>query len=163
MATIKDWKDVTLGMFQRMNEISKREDESDRVVGFVALFNGMTEDDVLNLPLDKFKDYVKDLGWMNTPPDIEQPKEEYKINGNDYVLTMNFHKLTTAQYIDFQGYVKSDDYSQMLSVFLIPKGKKYNDGYDVYKVQQDLKTMPVGEVLGLMGFFIILYRSWSRA
>ena len=160
---VKDWKDVTLGMFQRMNEISKREDESDRVVGFVALFNGMTEDDVLNLPLDKFKDYVKDLGWMNTPPDIEQPKEEYKINGNDYVLTMNFHKLTTAQYIDFQGYVKSDDYSQMLSVFLIPKGKRYNDGYDVYKVQQDLKTMPVGEVLGLMGFFIILYRSWSRA
>lgn len=160
---VNDWKQVDLGTFQRMNEISQRENEIERVVGYVALFNGMLEDDVLALPLDKFREYMKDLAWMNTPPDIEQPREEYVINGNHYVLTMNFHKLTTAQYIDFQSYTKSEDYSQMLSVFLIPKGKKYGEGYDMWEVQKDLKYMPVGEVLGLMGFFIILYRSWSRA
>lgn len=160
---INGWNDVTLGMWMRMNEISQRENEIERIVGFVALFNGMTEDDVLALPLDEFKKYMAEMGWMNTPPDIEQPKQEYVINGTTYELTMNFHKLTTAQYIDFQSYTKSEDYSQMLSVFLIPKGKKYGEGYDVFKVQMDLKEMPVGEVLGLMGFFIILYRSWSRA
>lgn len=160
---IKDWKDVTLGIWEKMEEITQRENEVERVVGFVALFNDMTEDDVLAMPLDKFRSYVNDLGWMNTPPDIEQPKEEYTINGKTYTLTMNFHKLTTAQYIDFQSYSKSNDYSQMLSVFLIPKGKKYNDGYDAMEVQRDIKTMPVQEVLGLMGFFMVLYRSWSRA
>lgn len=160
---VKDWKDVNLGMWQRMNEITQREDEIQRIVGFVALFNNMTEDDVLAMPLDEFKERMKELAWMNVPPEIEQPKEEYTINGKQYVLTMNFHKLTTAQYIDFQSYTKSEDYSQMLSVFLIPKGKKYGEGYDVFETQQDLKQMPVGEVLGLMGFFIVLYRSWSRA
>ncbi|MBO7387381.1 MAG: hypothetical protein J6U15_06210 [Lachnospiraceae bacterium] len=160
---IKDWSDVTLSTWMRMNEITARENEIERIVGFVALFNEMTEDEVLALPLDKFKEYMAQMGWMNTPPDIEQPKQEYTINGKTYVLTMNFHKLTTAQYIDFQSYTKSEDYSQMLSVFLIPKGKKYGEDYDVYEVQQDLKQMPVQEVLGLMGFFIILYRSWSRA
>ena len=160
---VKDWKDVNLGMWQRMNEITQREDEIQRIVGFVALFNDMTEDDVLAMSLDEFKAHMKELAWMNTPPEIEQPKEEYTINGKQYVLTMNFRKLTTAQYIDFQSYTKSEDYSQMLSVFLIPKGKKYGEGYDVFETQQDLKQMPVGEVLGLMGFFIILYRSWSAA
>lgn len=160
---VKDWKDVNLGMWQRMNEITQREDEIQRIVGFVALFNNMTEDDVLAMPLDEFKERMKELAWMNVPPEIEQPKEEYTINGKQYVLTMNFHKLTTAQYIDFHSYTKSEDYSQMLSVFLIPKGKKYGEGYDVFEVQQDLKQMPVGEVLGLMGFFIVLYRSWSAA
>lgn len=160
---IKDWNDVTLGIWMRMNEITARENEIERIVGFVALFNEMTEDEVLALPLDKFKEYMAQMGWMNTPPDIEQPKKEYVINGHTYELTMNFHKLTTAQYIDFQSYTKSEDYSQMLSVFLIPKGKKYGDGYDVFEVQQDLKQMPVREVLGLMGFFMVLYRSWSRA
>lgn len=160
---IKDWKDVTLGIWMRMNEITARENEIERIVGFVALFNNMTEDEVLALPLDKFKEYMAQMGWMNTPPDIEQPKKEYVINGHTYELTMNFHKLTTAQYIDFQSYTKSEDYSQMLSVFLIPKGKKYGEGYDVFEVQQDLKQMPVQEVLGLMGFFMVLYRSWSRA
>lgn len=160
---INGWEDVTLGIWQRMNEISQREDEIQRIVGFVALFNNMTEDDVLAMPLDEFKERMKELAWMNVPPEIEQPKEEYTINGKQYVLTMNFHKLTTAQYIDFQSYTKSEDYSQMLSVFLIPKGKKYGEGYDVFETQQDLKQMPVGEVLGLMGFFIVLYRSWSRA
>lgn len=160
---INDWKDVTLGMFQRMNEISQRESEVDRVVGFVALFNDMTEEEVLALPLDEFRKYMGKLEWMNTPPDIEQPKQEYVINGTTYELTMNFHKLTTAQYVDFQSYTKSEDYAQMLSVFLIPKGKKYGEGYDVFETQQDMKALPVQEVLGLMGFFIILYRSWSRA
>ena len=160
---IKDWKDVTLGIWMRMNEITARENEIERIVGFVALFNNMTEDEVLALPLDKFKEYMAQMGWMNTPPDIEQPKKEYVINGHTYELTMNFHKLTTAQYIDFQSYTKSEDYSQMLSVFLIPKGHKYGDDYDVFEVQQDMKQMPVQEVLGLMGFFIILYRSWSAA
>lgn len=163
MATIKDWEDINLGMFQRMNEISTRDEEIERVVGFVALFNDLTEEEVLDLPLDKFKAYIKEMAWMNTPPEPAMPREDYVINGKEYKLTMNFHKLTTAQYIDFQGYSKSDDYSQMLSVFLIPKGHKYGDGYDVYEVQEDLKTLPVQEVLGLMGFFIVLYRSWSAA
>lgn len=160
---IKDWNDVTLGTWMRMNEITARENEIERIVGFVALFNNMTEDEVLALPLDKFKEYMAQMGWMNTPPDIEQPKKEYVINGHTYVLTMNFHQLTTAQYIDFQSYSKSEDYSEMLSVFLIPKGHKYGDDYDVFEVQQDMKQMPVQEVLGLMGFFIVLYRSWSAA
>ena len=159
---INGWKDVTLGISMRMNEISKREDEMERIVGFVALFNDMTEDEVLALPLDEFKRHIAEMGWLDTPPDIEQPRKEYVINGHTYELTMDFHKLTTAQYVDFQSYTKSEDYSQMLSVFLIPKGKKYGD-YDVWDVQIDLRDMPVGEVLGLMGFFIILYRSWSRA
>ncbi len=159
---IKDWKDVTLGILMRMNEISRREDEMERIVGFVALFNDMTEDEVLALPLDEFKRHIGEMGWLDTPPEIEQPRKEYVINGHTYELTMDFHKLTTAQYVDFQSYTKSEDYSQMLSVFLIPKGKKYGE-YDVWDVQIDLREMPVGEVLGLMGFFMVLYRSWSRA
>lgn len=160
---INGWKDVTLGIFERMNEISQLEDETERAVELIALFSGMKVEDVLDLPLDKFKNLMIETSWMNTPPDIEQPREEYTINGKKYVLTMNFHKLTTAQYIDFQSYSKGTNYRQMLSVFLIPKGHKYGDGYDVFEVLNDLSTMPVGEVLGLMGFFIILYRSWSAA
>lgn len=163
MATIKSWNDVDLGLFQRMGEIAQREDEMDKMVGLVALFNGLKEEEVLDLPLDKFKAYIDEMGWMNTPPEPTMPREDYVINGKEYTLTMNFHKLTTAQYLDFQSYAKSEDYSQMLSVFLIPKGKKYNDGYDMFEAQQDMRTMPVQEVLGLMGFFIILYRSWSKA
>ena len=160
---IKDWNDVTLGTWMRMNEITARENEIERIVGFVALFNNMTEDEVLALPLDKFKEYMAQMGWMNTPPDIEQPKKEYVINGHTYELTMNFHKLTTQQYIDFQTFSKDNNYREMLSVFLIPRGHKYSDNYDILEVQKELADMPVQEVLGLMGFFIILYRSWSRA
>ena len=160
---INGWKDVTLGIFNRMNEISQLDDEMERAVELIALLSGMKVDDVLALPLDKFKAMMAETGWMSTPPDIEQPREEYTINGKQYVLTMNFHKLTTAQYIDFQSYSKDSDYSKMLSVFLVPKGKKYGEGYDALEVINDVSTMPVGEVLGLMGFFIILYRSWSQA
>ena len=160
---INGWNEVTLGIFQRMTEISEMEDEALRVVALVALFSGMREEEVMDLPLDKFKTMVQEISWMNTPPDIKQPRENYTINGKEYVLTMNFHKLTTGQYIDFQSYVNDPDYAKMLSVFLIPKGHKYNDGYDIFEVIQDMYTLPVEEVLGMMGFFIILYRSWSRA
>lgn len=161
--TIEGWGDVDLRMMKRINEINEMEDEMEKMIALVAFFNHMKEDDVLELPLDEFKKHMAALGWMDTPPEISMPREEYVINGNTYVLTMNFHKLTTAQYLDFQSYTKSKEWEQMLSVFLIPKGKSYNNGYDVYEVQKDLLDMPVGEVLGLMGFFTVLYRSWSAA
>ena len=161
--TIEGWGNVDLRTMKRINEINEREGEMEKLIGLVALFNHMKEDDVLELPLDDFNAMIRDLGWMDEPPEMVMPKQEYEVNGHTYELTGNFHKLTTAQYLDFQSYSKSKDWEQMLSVFLVPKGKTYNNGYDVYEVQQDLLDMPVGEVLGLMGFFMIQYRSWSAA
>lgn len=161
--TIEGWGNVDLRTMKRINEINERDGEMEKLIGLVALFNHMKEDDVLELPLDDFNAMIRDLGWMDEPPEMVMPKQEYEVNGHIYELTGNFHKLTTAQYLDFQSYSKSKDWEQMLSVFLVPKGKTYNNGYDVYEVQQDLLDMPVGEVLGLMGFFMIQYRSWSAA
>ena len=61
--------------------------------------------------------------------------------------------VTTAQYVDFTNYSKSNDISKMLSVFMIPEGHKYNDGYDMLQVINDINDLPVTVVNDAAFFF----------
>ena len=41
----------------------------------------------------------------------------------------------------------------MLSIFLIPQGHKYNDGYDMDEVMDDLLCLSIPDALGVCNFF----------
>lgn len=160
------WSDITLNQFEKIMDIQDKYEDIERMIALVGLFNDMTQDEVLTLPVPEFKKYIEGLAWMEEQPEIKQPQGEYTLNGKKYILTMNYHKLTTAQYIDWQSYVKDSTnkrFRLMLSVFLIPKGHKYQDGYDVEEVMEDLGVMCIEDALALSAFFLIWYRSLSRA
>ena len=48
----------------------------------------------------------------------------------------------------------------MLSCFLVPRGKEYNEGYDILDVHNAIREeMSVAEVLALLAFF---FKSWEK-
>ena len=64
--------------------------------------------------------------------------------------------MTVAQYLDFQQLVPEgfgNRPAEMLSVFLVPDGHNYNDGYDKETVLDDMYEMSVPEGLGIADFF----------
>ena len=67
--------------------------------------------------------------------------------------------MTTAQFVDYQNYSKENpvDISKCLSVFIIPKGHTYNDGYDLKQVQEDIKDLDMVTINTLAFFFKKLY------
>ena len=63
--------------------------------------------------------------------------------------------ITTAQYVDYQNYMKEEhiDLQKVISVFLIPEGHNYNDGYNMKEVIADIDDMRFVDAQAL-GFFI---------
>ena len=65
--------------------------------------------------------------------------------------------METGQYIDFQTYAPDLDKClvEFLSVILVPKGHRYNEGYDILEVQKAIREeMSVSDGVSLAGFFL---------
>lgn len=161
---IENYKEMCLGDYLRLLEIyqddSRSEDDKDLLA--VALLNGMSEDEVLNLSIPEYLALKEKAGFLFYLPQKEKLKKEYKIGEYTCTLMKDYRQMTAFQYIDFKEFAKSDGehFAQMLAVALIPKGKTYNAGYDAFDLAREIKTeMSILDCLAIRDFFL---RKWAR-
>lgn len=144
------WNDVTLEQFNRLQELVQIEDETERVVAIAEYFLG---EDITDLPLAEFKEKVKTLSFLTEPiPEIRLPKK-LTINGRKYHMDCLLGNVNTSQYIDYTNHSKTNELNKMMSVFIIPDGHKYNDGYDMVEVMNDINNIPITIVNAAAFFF----------
>jgi len=101
---------------------------------------------------------VRELEFVGTDVVPSEVKKDYILNGRKYTLQKAINHISPAQYIDFNNYLKDGEidekYADILSVFLIPEGMKYNDGYDIDEVKDDInKYMCITDALGIFSYF----------
>ena len=135
------------------------EDDITKQAELVAIIEGISVDEVLNMPINESAQKVKSLDFLN-----EFHMNEFKniksipMHGKTYNVITDMSKLTTAAFIDYNTYTKlsfRDAYDKILSCFIIPAGFIYNDGYDVVEVQKVIReNLPWAEVQGLLGFLV---------
>lgn len=141
-----DWSEITFNEFQQIDQIINADiNETYKMSNILSLLSGESLEYIENLPLRTFNTLVSKISFLQTPlPRIEH-KDSYIINGKEYVLKANISDITTAQYVDYQNYTKDKncDYTQIMSVFLIPKDHNYNDGYDIDEVMKDVGNISI--------------------
>lgn len=155
---MKELKNLTIKEYYEYEEMLKA--DTPDVFGIFELFG----EDATKMPFDEFEKKMREIQNMHIPSD-EGVHKYYKLNGKRYKASLNHLKLSAGQFIDFQSYMKDFKMEEVLSVFLIPQTKswrgwstpKYNDGYDVLKVQEDiLNHMTIGQANNLRAFFLKL-------
>ena len=149
--TIMDWKDIKYRTLLDIREAANIEDENERVF---AIMEAVFGEDVLDLPLKDFNEKCKELQFLQKEIPNDLHVKDIKVNGREYYFDGLLGKITTAQYIDFQNFQKNNDEQKSFSVFIIPKGHKYNDGYDMEQVFKDILDMPVPILFSASFFFI---------
>lgn len=161
---IDNYRKLPIGKYMDIVALCETEmDEVERRVKIVAILTGLSEDEILNLPLPKFTEYsaaAKFLDKLCPENLIPAVSKSYPVGGFVLVPVTDMRKITTAQYIDFQTFSKDKEkyLVEMLSCFLVPKGCDYNDGYDIADVHAAIREeMSVAEVLALLAFF---FKSW---
>lgn len=112
-----------------------------------------------NMPYQQFSHYLNGVADL-LKYEIPSTKiyDKYEINGVVYVLNPNISDMTTAQYVDFRKYASEDmsvnNFNNILSIFLIPEGREYNDGYDINKVKSDIDNhMTIVDANSIAVFF----------
>lgn len=160
------WKDISIKKVKEINEAIANTPDDETVWALIGICYSMTPEEVDNLPLRKAEEYARGISFLNTEPAPAVAKKSYVLNGRKYNATLDFTKVTTAQYIDFQGaWPDSQEHPErILSIILIPDGHRYNDGYDTTEVQQDIENyLSCTDSMGLTLFFCRLLRLSIRS
>ena len=164
MKIIDNYRDLPIGMYLDICEIDRREDLDDlaKQVMTIAILTGRAEEEIYNLPLEQYRTLAAKTAFLTKEYDGEVLRAKtYGINGMVLIPVEDYRKVTTAQYVDFQTFAKDPERNivELLSCMLIPKGKKYNQDYDVLELQNALRMhLSVADALSLLAFFFVQYQ-----
>lgn len=150
------WDLLTLAEANQIEQIMSADIPSDyKAVNLLSVLSGEDVSLFENMPLNQFTQIIKVIDFLTTEmPDVKV-QNSYEINGHKYVVKADIPSISTAQYIDYQNYMREQpiDLQKVISVFLIPEGHLYNDGYDMNEVWSDINDMKIVDAKAL-GFFI---------
>lgn len=165
---IDNYNDLTVGKYQEIRVLLNGEivDEYSTNIQLVSILSDMTEDEVLSLELTQYKALNQKLSFLLQEPQKRMIANVYKIGGYELETMLAIDKMSVAQYVDYQTFVKDMDkfLVEMLSIFLIPKGHKYNEGYDIIEVQKAIRdNLSIVDAMSLSAFFLLWYQSLTKA
>ena len=152
---ITAYKDLTIKKYKEIMAISDMETEDiDKQVKLISILSDFTEDDVYNLPLDKYGEYVDNLSFLfKEPKPLTRLPDTITLGDVKYIVLKRVDRMTAGQYIDLQTYMKENlGVEYILSTILIPKGKRYGD-YDPIDVVSDISEyLDVETAMGIAFF-----------
>lgn len=151
-----NWKDLNLKTFKKLEQAIKVEEEEPLFKNalIVQAIFGVNVD---NLTVQELGKYIKELEFLSQECPKVLAKTKYTVNENKYTVKLDLSKMSVTQYMDYQELVKTQDYAKILTVFIIPEGHNYNDGYDIKQVENDINDMLVIDVLAIYNFFTIAF------
>lgn len=158
------WNNISVGEFVEIRAILKDADRDswDKQVALAALLQGITEEELLNLPLDKATEVFGLLNGLDRPPKRSRIRQLYRV-GRWTLKVTQAQEMTVAQWVDFQQYGRDMDRNlvEILSVALVPVGKTYNTGYDIGELKNDIRSrVMIPDALAVCFFF---QRRWLQS
>lgn len=163
---IDNYKKLSIRKYIELQEMElEGREEIDVQVNILSILNDMTEDEICDLPLDEYKKLVVASSFLKTPPvPNDKIADTITINKTKYNVIKNIKKLTAGQYIDYQNYIKNKDLKMLpyiLSVFIIPDGKKYGDNLE--ETIEDIYNLSIIDAISLSAFFLRKWESLTKA
>ena len=141
-----DWENITIEKYYNIKDILDDETDDDitKNVKLVAVITDKDEDEVWNMDMAEAGEYISRLQFLNKFELPKNPNMKIKLPSYDLVVIKDLSKINVAQYVDFQNFVKmplKESMEKILSIFLIPEGCKYNDGYDIIDLQKEITLL----------------------
>ena len=156
-----DYKALDLGRYMKIDRILHTPQEDiDKQVQIVAVLADMTEDEVLHLPLTDYAAMAAQTAFLGKQCEpAEMDGKPITLQGMRLVPVTDYRRINTAQYVDFQTLAKDFPATipELLSCFLLPEGKDYNEGYDIAEVHKAVLSLMLPEALGLTAFFLLSF------
>ncbi len=165
---IESFRELLIGRYMDILAITgdRNLEELDKQVKVLSVLSGLGEEEILDLPLPEYKSMVARMRFLEkAPEDVHSTvAKSYAIGGFELVPVTDFRKMTAAQYIDFQTFTADGvekRYVEILSCFMVPKGKSYCKDYDVTDVHNAIReNLTVTDTLSLYAFF---FGSWRES
>ena len=165
---IESYDKLPLCKWFEINDILVSEDaDIDKQTDIICVLGDYDRDYVEGLRLDEYAKLVQKTKFIIEQPKVSLPEETYTLGEFKLEPMLNAKDMNVAQYTDYSTYLQLDDMQErmigLISVFLIPKGKKYNDGYSIDKVKELILTeLTVDKAMSLSAFFLDYTKAWLK-
>lgn len=162
------WKDISISKFEQIHYIFNSDlTDIEKVVEIWSILNNCSSDSIYNLPKSELDNISKEVDYFFKSSQETNISPVYVINGTKYNLTTSADKMIAGQYIDYTNTLESitehnywQKASLLLAILLIPKGYKYNNGYDIIKLQDEIyNSFSIIDAKAITNFFFLLLKS----
>lgn len=157
---IDSYEKLTIAKYRELLNLEKSEDEMENLLDILSVLSDEPTEVLLKLPIDDFKDMVAKTAFLKERPKIsDRCPSSITIKGVKYNVEKDVKKMNVGQYIDYKQYFKEDEdlvknLHYIMTIFIIPVGKKYGDGYDVNELAEIINdNMSVTAAIGISNFF----------
>lgn len=166
------WEKISVNVFEKLTrkieeaEVTGNNDVDllNKQIAILSVLCDVDEDVIGDLRSSEFSALVNKTNFLNEPLK-KDVLTKITLNEKEYDIFLNIGDMTMSQYIDFQTlFPKRDkEFKRMLSIFIIPKGCSYNDGYNIEDVINDIgEYMPITDANNIMFFFALAYQSLTK-
>lgn len=169
-----NWLTITLGQYMELMELIKSSEElkesklTDMDIMF-EIVRCLYGDEAENLTLPEYTKLLASLSFLGESIPKISVKKFYELGGKKYKCNMDLSKVIGNQYIDYMNYVRqekgNENLSKLVSVFLIPEGCKYNEGYDINEVinliEDEMKIIDVNAIAFFLPNFLNTYMVYT--
>lgn len=167
---IDSYDKLTIKKYRELASLENT-DDMEYGVDILSILCDIAPEELMEMPLDEFTKLMQQAKFLNKQIDRKDYKKLGKkltVNGKEYTVVRNARDLTAGQYIDYKAYTSRDNFLEMLpyilTIFLIPSGKKYNNGYDVAELAEEFDNhMGLQTALAISDFFLHQSTTWIRA
>lgn len=162
---IDSYDKLTVGKWLELKNVNLEQDDIDIQADILSVLTDKTVDELMLLPIPEYQSLVQTSTFLNTEPKtLTKLPETLKLEDKEFYIHQKVEKMTAGQYIDYQSYLKDNDYAHILPCFIIPKGKKYGEDYDIEEVSQIIcNNLPITVALTISRFFFLQYLSLTQA
>lgn len=137
------WDQVPITIYRQIVDVYEDEmsSQQEKDLSALAILCGVPEEDIWNMQVQEINELRLKIKWLNDFSFKKKSKIKHiKVGDIKCDVMANLQEMTVSQYVDFQQYWSVQDWNskieKVLSVFIIPEGKKYGEGYDVTEFQQ---------------------------
>lgn len=165
----KNWKEISVNTFSRLRNIDYKQDGGEfemlnANIELLSILCDCDEDVISNLTTSEFTYLLNQTAFLRDMPKVKI-EDTYIINGTTYKVFLSLKQMSVAQYVDFQTYFKDQQkyFKELLSIFLIPKGMKYGEGYNIDDTINDIgEYLSIVDANSILFFFAILFQSLTK-
>lgn len=156
----QDWSQISISQYDTIVSITRDESlsEFEKNVKILAMLLDKTEEEVMNIPITEIEEINRYTSFLSDFKfDKKKRPKTLTINGVECEINYNIKDMVYAQFVDFQTYYQMgvDEHIQhILSTVIIPKGKRYGEGYNVDEhIDAIYNEMPITTSQSVMFFF----------
>lgn len=154
----KSVSDIPLKWYGRIKEIMSDDmlSDAERDIAFLSVLCDVDEKEIWNMELQDVQSLRFEAMKQKSIPKGIVPNS-IKIGDMELDVVKDIANIKYNQYVDFQTYFKDLDNNraEILSVILVPKGHKYNDGYNLQELIEAINdNITIHQFNVILNFFL---------